>query len=142
MEGNGNPQINQCQSGCKFSIEHTCELIQHEKRIQVFQFTPESQQTQQSKSTNNSTPRWKKSQENKDPWIKIAKKNKHILIKKNIKNKPSNAPPNNSTLTLTLRLGQDLLDHQPWLIKTRGMIWSRHDFPHETRNSAWLVLIQ
>ena len=53
---------------------------------------------------------------------KLPKKQTHTNKKKNIKNKPSNAPPNNSTLTLTLRLGQDLLDHQPWLIKTRGMI--------------------
>ena len=83
MEGNGNPQINQCQSGCKFSIEHTCELIQHEKRIQVFQFTPESQQTQQSKSTNNSTPRWKKKlKKTKTHESKLPKKQTHTNKKK------------------------------------------------------------
>ena len=83
MEGNGNPQINQCQSGCKFSIEHTCELIQHEKRIQVFQFTPESQQTQQSKSTNNSTPRWKKNSRKQRPMNQnCQKKQTHTNKKK------------------------------------------------------------
>lgn len=114
-------------------IKRTWKIIQHDKRIQELQLAPENQYAKTrapGNASRNQKTRTGTNQEHKKPCM--------------IQEVPSNASPNDSSLTFMLELGQDLLGHQSGCAETSGLIWFRHDIPGMVGNltslgsSCWM----